>query len=80
MMAVLFWRLVWGILSKSFAFDVMTKRSYLQPKRLKPLLRMQSPPSRTSLLVRVGGLCNISHDFNRRHSMGSTLGYLIWLI
>jgi 5-formyltetrahydrofolate cyclo-ligase len=38
---------------------------------------MQSPPTRTNKLVRVGGLCNISHDFNRRHSIGSNLGYLV---
>jgi hypothetical protein len=43
----------------------------------KPLLVMQSPPSRTSLLVREGGLCNISHDFNRRRSINSNLGYVL---
>ncbi len=26
---------------------------------------MQSPPSRTEDLVREGGLCDMSHDFNR---------------
>jgi serine/threonine protein kinase len=34
---------------------------------------MQSPPSRTRLLVREGGLCNTSHDFNRRRSYRSML-------
>ena len=29
---------------------------------------------RTDWLVREGGLRNISHDFNRRRSMGSNLG------
>jgi hypothetical protein len=33
-----------------------------------------SPDSRTNRLVRKGGLCNISHDFNRRLSLGSNLG------
>ncbi|WP_373542111.1 hypothetical protein [Chamaesiphon sp.] len=27
---------------------------------------VQSPPSRTRLSVREGGLCNVSPDFNRR--------------
>jgi hypothetical protein len=36
---------------------------------------MRSPPSRTNKLVREGGLRNISHDFNRRRSIGSNLGY-----
>jgi hypothetical protein len=38
---------------------------------------MQSPPTRTNLAVRVGGLCIMSHDFNRRRSTDSKLGYLI---
>jgi putative transcription antitermination factor YqgF len=37
---------------------------------------VQSPPSRTNKLVREGGLCIISHDFNRRRSIGSNLGYV----
>jgi hypothetical protein len=40
---------------------------------------MQSPPTRTNKLVRVGGLCNISHDFNRRRYIDSNLGYLVSL-
>jgi hypothetical protein len=36
----------------------------------KPLLGMQSPPSRTNLLVREGGLCNISHDLRKVRSWG----------
>jgi hypothetical protein len=33
--------------------------------RLKPPLVMRNPPSRVRILVRVGGLCNMSDDFNR---------------
>jgi hypothetical protein len=33
--------------------------------RLKPPLVVRNPPSRVRILVRVGGLCNMSDDFNR---------------
>ena len=33
--------------------------------RLKPPLVVRNPPSRVRILVREGGLCNMSDDFNR---------------
>jgi hypothetical protein len=40
----------------------------------KPLLIMQSPPTRTNNSVRVGGLCSISRDFSRRQEVGTNVG------
>jgi hypothetical protein len=39
--------------------------SFMNRRRLKSGLTIQSPPSRTEDLVREGGLCDMSHDFNR---------------
>jgi hypothetical protein len=38
---------------------------------------MQSPPTRISLLVRVGGLCSTSRDFSRRHFYRVTYNLLL---
>jgi zinc transport system substrate-binding protein len=42
-----------------------TGQSEQSSQRLKPLLVLQNPPTRVGDLVRVGGLCIISDDFNR---------------
>jgi hypothetical protein len=56
--------------------NYFTQVATYDSKWLKPLIMMQSLPSRTDKLVREGGLCNISHDFNRRRSIDRNLGYL----